>query len=57
MLLLLLAGLTAIGAASEPNFEEYRALHDSLLMQPPRLRSRWLDERGLEMPGWNTPMP
>ncbi len=55
--MLLLAWLAAVGAAREPGFEEFRAIHDSLLMQPPRLRSRWLNERGLKMPGWNTPLP
>ncbi len=52
-----LATLAAVGAAREPGFGEFRAIHDSLLMQPPRLRSRWLNERGLKMPGWNTPLP
>ncbi|UCG43722.1 MAG: hypothetical protein JSU73_03655, partial [candidate division WOR-3 bacterium] len=57
MLLLLLAWLAAVGAARKPGFEEFWAIHDSLLTQPPRLRSRWLSERGLKMPGWNTPLP
>jgi hypothetical protein len=36
---------------------DHAAVMESLSSVHPRWRGRWLDERGLEMSGWNTPLP
>jgi hypothetical protein len=54
---LLGAVLAAAALAGVPEFERYRAVQESLARVPPRLRGRWLNERGLELPGVNAPIP
>jgi hypothetical protein len=39
------------------SFEEYRAVQDSLHRLPMSMQSRWFAERGIELPGWNSPAP
>jgi hypothetical protein len=53
---LLLLAATA-GLPAELDFRQHQAVQESLSRVPPRLRNRWLNERGLELPGFNVGMP
>jgi hypothetical protein len=56
----LLAGLLFLAAATADarpmDLFDHAAVMESLSSVHPRLRGRWLTERGLELPGWNAPM-
>ncbi|MFO7639380.1 MAG: hypothetical protein R6X14_08850, partial [bacterium] len=52
-----LAGTPLRGQGRMADFREHQAVMDSLSQVHPRLRGRWLAERGLEMPGINAPLP
>ena len=54
--IVLLLGVT-VAFGSRLSFEEYRAVQDSLHRLPMRMQSRWLAERGIELPEWNSPSP
>jgi hypothetical protein len=54
--LLLGLGLSAVAVATSPMRREQIAM-DSLRQVPPRLRARWLNARGIEIPGMNAPRP
>jgi hypothetical protein len=56
LLATLVAGL-ASASGPRPEFEQYRAVQESLSRVPPRLRGEWLDRRGLTLPPWNAPLP
>jgi len=50
------AAIALSALAREPGFEEYRAVQQSLSRVHPRLRNRWLNVRGLGLPGYNAPL-
>jgi hypothetical protein len=54
-----LAVMTVLGVADARPVDvfDHAAVMESLSSVHPRLRGRWLDERGLELPGWNTSLP
>jgi hypothetical protein len=43
--------LVALGQARMAGFDEYQAIQDSLRNVPPKMQTRWLRERGYEIPG------
>ncbi|MFO7638171.1 MAG: hypothetical protein R6X14_02540 [bacterium] len=53
----LVAGTPLRGQARMADYAAHEAVMDSLSQVHPRLRGRWLAERGLEMPGINAPLP
>ena len=44
-------------ALAAPSWQEEMALRDSLHRVHPRLRNRWLDKRGITLPGESAPLP
>jgi hypothetical protein len=56
MAFLLGLGISALAVAMSP-MGRGRMVMDSLRQVPPRLRARWLDSRGLVVPGTNAPAP
>ncbi|MFO7652096.1 MAG: hypothetical protein R6X13_12250 [bacterium] len=52
--------LLLLGAAAEArpmDVFDHAAVLESLSSVHPRQRGRWLTERGIELPGWNAPLP
>jgi hypothetical protein len=56
LVFLLGLGLGALAVAALPLRGE-QMLMDSMRQLPPRLRARWLNARGIEIPGMNSPQP
>jgi hypothetical protein len=56
LVFLLGLGLGALAVAALPLRGE-QVLMDSMRQLPPRLRARWLNARGIEIPGMNAPQP
>jgi hypothetical protein len=56
LVFLLGLGLGALAVAALPLRGE-QVLMDSMRQLPPRLRARWLNARGIEIPGTNAPQP
>ncbi len=46
-----------VSAVAAQSRRDEMAVMDSLRAVHPRLRNRWLNERGLELPGYNAPVP
>jgi hypothetical protein len=46
-----------VGVVAAQSMRDEMAVMDSLRAVHPRLRNRWLNERGLELPGYNAPVP